>query len=133
MGNKMSYLDKILLFLYNYVGSGGVKFHSGGVNVGIHRGISLEQGKLNRADGGEVMVEAGGDAASHMLQQLGRDIHLLSQGRKDISIAHRVVHVVALHGLAEVGGETEINHKVVAHQLFLWGHAMIGVKVEVLQ
>lgn len=67
----MSDLDKILLILYEYVGSGGVKFHSSGIYVGIHRGISLEQRELYLVDGGKVVVEAGDDASGYMLQQSG--------------------------------------------------------------
>ena len=129
----MSYLDKILLFLYKCVGSGGVKFHSSSVNICIHRGISLEQRELYFVDRGKVAIEAGNDASGHMLQQFGRDVHLVAHGSKDIGIAYGIGYVIALHGGAEVSTQTEVDHKVVAHQLLLWGYTMEGVEVEVLQ
>ena len=49
-------------------GSGGVELHSGGINVGIHGWISLEQCELDFADGGELAVEAMDDASGNVLQ-----------------------------------------------------------------
>ena len=125
-------LDKICLFLDECVSSGGVELHSSGINIGIHGGISLQQDEVYLLDGGEVVVEPMDDASGHVLQQFRGYVHLLAYGSKDVGIAHRIVHVVALHGLAEVGAQAQVDGEVVAHQLFLGRYAVIGVKVEVL-
>ena len=125
-------LDKICLFLDECVGSGGVELHSSGINIGIHGGISLQQDEVYLLDRGEVVVEPMDDTSGHVLQQFRGYVHLLAYGSKDIGIAHRIVHVVALHGLAEVGAKTQVDGEVVAYQLLLGCYAVIGVEVEFL-
>ena len=132
MEYKLFDLDKIRLFLYECVGSGGMKFHSCSIYIRIHRWISFEQRELYLADGGKVAIESIDDSSGHKLQQIGGKVNFLANSGKYVGLAYRIIHVVGLHGKAKVCAKTKIDHEIVAHKSFLDGYTVEGMEMEVL-
>lgn len=80
-----------------------VYLHPRRFDVGTHGRIALGELQVDVFDGGEVVEQAADDAAGHVLQQFGRNVHFLLYSLVDFRIVHGVCHVVALHGTGDVG------------------------------